>query len=66
MGFKAPSEKHKFKFENSTSRTHGFRLCGLNVYLPMTKKPIFKDKYCNFLKNIRKIFCIKDLKLGYI
>jgi hypothetical protein len=50
MGFKAPSEKHKIKFENSTSRTHGFRLCGLNVYLPMTKKPIFKDKYCNIFK----------------
>ena len=47
MGFQAPSEKQKKKFENSTNKTHGFRICGFNLYLPAIKKTIFKDKYCN-------------------
>lgn len=45
MGFTPPSEKHTSKFKNSTSHSHGFRICGLNVYWPKVKKTIFKDKY---------------------
>ncbi|KRW99208.1 hypothetical protein PPERSA_07451 [Pseudocohnilembus persalinus] len=47
MGFTAPSEKHKLKFQNSTSQTHGFRICGLNAFWEKAKvqKTKFMDKY---------------------
>ncbi|KAL4487637.1 hypothetical protein ABPG72_017426 [Tetrahymena utriculariae] len=45
MGFKAPNQKDENKFQNSTSSSVGFRICGMNVYQPLKKCAIFKDKY---------------------
>jgi hypothetical protein len=56
MGFTAPSLKHKDKFDNSTNHTHGFRICGMNIYWPEMKKTVFKDKYCNIVSKIQAYF----------
>ncbi|EAR82886.2 inositol hexakisphosphate kinase (macronuclear) [Tetrahymena thermophila SB210] len=45
MGFKATNQKDENKFQNSTSSSVGFRICGMNVYQPLKKCAIFKDKY---------------------